>query len=272
MSDFVILNGFDRSGTSAISRLLGMHPRIELIMQPFNSGFIREKMYQILDENNQESKEHQFFADLSKNILNNDLIRSHWHQKYSSTGVYKKDHLHIIKTTINHFTQKWMVENYPEIEVWGIWREPKDILESIVRNEVYDKWYPKAIHEIAPTVLSEESLRPLFQPYVSGLNSRVKEIAFLIAVRSYFFFLHLTSGKIINYEEFKLDPNYLHVFLKTYELEMIDFSESAKTDLNIFGQYAKPEKDLVYNQEEQQFIDRIFEPLKLLMNQRHNIS
>src|SRR5690606_9554940 len=199
MSDFVILNGFDRSGTSAISKVLLSHPQIELIMQPFNSGFIREKMYKILDEDDRESPEHQFFSDLSNNTLNNDLIKSHWHEKYSSTHKYQEGKLHIIKTTINHFAQRWMVDNYPEIDVWGIWREPKDIVDSIIRNYFYNDWYKDAIREIIPTIKSESSLSNHFQIYLPLLNSKVYETAFLLAVRSYFFFLHLYPQNVINY-------------------------------------------------------------------------
>src|SRR5690606_25631938 len=127
-----ILNGFDRSGTSAISRLLAFHPQIELIMEPFNSAFIRDKMYQSLDENDRTRPEHHFFTDLSNNLLINDLIKYHWHKKYSSTYAYKEGKLHIIKTTINHFAQKWMADNFSQIDVWGIWREPHDIVDSII--------------------------------------------------------------------------------------------------------------------------------------------
>lgn len=216
MSDFIILNGFDRSGTSAISRTLATHPKVELIMQPFNSGFIREKMYQLLDVKDPNSPEHIFFTDLQNNRINNDLINSHWHQKYSTTTEYVDGHLHIVKTTINHFAQKWMDENYAEIDVWGIWRDPKDILESIIKNDFYTEWYDDAIEKITITVIKEEILKKNYLSFIDQLNSEIKKTAFLIAVRSHFFFKYLTPGKVLNYELFKKNPNYLNVFLKSY--------------------------------------------------------
>ena len=137
MGDFLIINGFDRSGTSAITRLLATHPKVELIMQPFNSGFIRKKMYSILEETDECRPEHVFFKALKNNEIKNELIDSYWHYEHSTTQHFKDGQLHIIKTTINHFTQKWMNENYPEIDVWGIWRDPKDIVDSIIRNKFY---------------------------------------------------------------------------------------------------------------------------------------
>lgn len=59
-------------------------------------------------------------------MLRNDLIKSHWYFEYSTTTVYKENQLHLIKTTINHLFQKWMKLNFPDIEVWGIWRIPKN--------------------------------------------------------------------------------------------------------------------------------------------------
>ena len=42
----LILNGFDRCGSTAMARTLARHPEVEVLMQPFNSGSIRSKLSQ----------------------------------------------------------------------------------------------------------------------------------------------------------------------------------------------------------------------------------
>ena len=59
----LILNGFDRCGSSAIARVLSKHPDIELIFQPFNSGNIRRIMYQIMSEQNAKEEDYRFFSE-----------------------------------------------------------------------------------------------------------------------------------------------------------------------------------------------------------------
>jgi hypothetical protein len=272
MEQFVIINGFDRSGSSAITKLLATHPHVELIMQPFNSGFIRKKMYSILEETDKQSPEHVFFKALKNNKLKNDLIVSDWHYKYSTTQKFKEGQLHIIKTTINHFAQKWMIENYPEIDVWGIWREPKDIVDSIIRNEFYGEWYDDALEQIVPTVEKNELLNRYYSKYSGNLNSIVKKTAFLIAVRSHFFFRYLKPGFVMNYEEFKGRANYLNDFLEHYGLSKIDLKKNSSKDLNIVGEYNQDKKSVKYSSNELIFLNEIFLPLKVLVKERHGIS
>jgi|SRR5690625_265537 len=271
MGQFVIINGFDRSGSSAITRLLAIHSKIELIMQPFNSGFVRKKMYSILNETDRESPEHVFFNALKNNKLNNDLINSHWHYKYSTTQKFNEGQLHIIKTTINHFAQKWMSENYPEIDVWGIWRNPRDIVDSIMRNEFYGQWYEDALEQIIPTVNSTKILKKYYADFTAELNSLVKQTSFLVAVRSHFFFHHLQPEYVIEYEKFNQNPNYLNLFLENYRFSPINLSEESSDDLNIIGEYEDMKDKINYSDEEESFMNELFRPLKSLVAKKHNI-
>lgn len=271
MGQFVLVNGFDRSGSSAITRLLATHPNVELIMQPFNSGFIREKMYSILEETDEYSPEHVFFKALKNNRLNNNLINSHWHHKHSTTHEFKEGQIHLIKTTINHFSQKWMYENYPEIDIWGIWREPNDIVDSIIRNKFYGEWYEDALEQIIPTIRSTKLLDKHYSEFISELNSIVKKTSFLVAVRSHFFFYYLEPEFVIEYRKFEQDPNYLNFFLGHYKLSSTDLSENSSDDLNIIGKYTNKKVKIDYSQEEQSFMKKLFEPLKELVANRHKI-
>lgn len=271
MGDFVLFNGFDRSGTSAITRLLAIHSRVELIMQPFNSGFLRKRMYSILEEERETSPEHIFFKGLEDNKLENGLIESHWHYKYSTTHEYKEGQLHIIKTTINHFAQKWMRQNYPNIDVWGVWREPWDIVDSIIRNKYYGEWYEDSLKQIIPTIENTKLLDKYYSKYLNELDSIVKKTSFLVAVRSHFFFHYLKSGLVIDYEEFRKNPNYLNLFLKYYNLSFIELADESSKDLNITGEYKKDKEPIRYSEEEVNFINKLFDPLKALVAKKHNI-
>ncbi len=270
MSNFTILNGFDRSGTSAISRTLANHPDIELIMQPFNSGFIRKRMYEIFDEEDENSEAFQFFNGLRNNQIKEEYIHSHWYYKYSTTRQFKPGKIHLIKTTLNHLALKWMRKNYPDIDVWGIWREPQDIVSSIIRNGFYGIWYPEGVREITPTIKKEPELKKNYQPFLNNLDNEFKNTAFLVAVRSHFFFKHLDENNLIVYEDFRGNPNYLWKFTRYYGLQDKDFTNSAKGDLNITGKREVHKDDNLFKKCDIDFMNKIFEPLKKLKEEKFN--
>jgi hypothetical protein len=271
MSRFVIINGFDRSGTSAISRTIASHLETELIMQPFNSGFIRREMYKVLDEEDKCSEVFRFFSDLEKNRLNNELIKSHWHFEHSSTLEFVPGKLHVIKTTINHLAQRWMKHNFPSIDVWGIWREPIDVVASIIRNGFYGEWYVNGIAEILPTIEKEEFLREVYWSFTDELNSEVKKTAFLLAVRSHFFMKYLDADKLLVYEEFRNNPSYLNMFTNHYGLAAKSFEESAKKDLNIIGQLMAEYKGYIFSTDDLEFMEKIFVPIQQLKARKFRV-
>lgn len=264
MSEFVIINGFDRSGTSAISRTLSSHPGMELIMQPFNSGFIRKNMYKVFSEEDESSDAFKFFRALEQNELDNSLIKSHWHFKFSSTQEFVPGKIHLIKTTINHLAQRWMKDNFPAIDVWGIWREPTDIVSSIMRNDFYGEWYEDGIVEILPTVKKEEELANTYLHFVDALQTNVQKTAFLLAVRTHFFMMHLDADKLLIFEEFNQNPAYLQIFTDYYALAKNDFAEPAKKDLNIIGQSMGANRGYDFKEEDAKFMKEIFTPIKKL--------
>lgn len=266
-SSFVILNGFDRSGSSAISKTLAIHPQVELIMQPFNSGFIREYMYMPIEISKNVGIAHRFFDALKENYLDNSLIKSHWHTKFSSTQKYKPGKLHLIKTTINHFAQRWMLQNYDDIDVWGIWRNPIDIFESIKRNNFDTDWYSDALLELAPTIVAEPVLKE-FKGFLDGDLTPNQELALLISARSYYFFYFLKPEHIISYELFREDPNAaLKRFVKKTAIGEYSFEKYAKQDHNIAGQPYTSEKPLL-DSEVVSEITPIFAPLLNLHKQK----
>lgn len=268
-SDFIILNGFDRSGTSAISRTLSAHPQAELIMQPFNSGFVRKSINEPLEKSAYISQARTFFDSLTKNKLEDDLIQSHWHVEFSTTKKYIPNKLHIVKTTINHFAQKMMLVDYSGIDVWGIWRNPYDIYHSIKKNDFQDKWYDNAFEELKVTVSKTDVLKKVYGFLLKENLSLNQQLAFTISVRSYYFMYYLEPSKLINYEIFKAKPNEaLNNFISFYELDDFDFSVFQKNDLNIVGHKFDPKKKSSLTTIESLEIEPIFEPILELYNQK----
>ncbi|MDX1696672.1 MAG: sulfotransferase [Thiohalobacterales bacterium] len=259
-----ILNGFDRSGTSAIARVLSTHPEIELIMQPFNSGSIREKLYRVLDDTNTSAEDYDFFSKLEQGVLERSYIRSHWHEKYSTVSEFVPDRLHLIKTTQNHLTITWIKRHFPRIELWGIWREPMDILASLVRNDFHISWYAGAATGLIETVRACEPLRAEFGMFIDDLANPVREMAFNIATRSWYYFSHLDPGKTLSYELFRRDPQAAFAPLLAYfGLSGCEFERQEETDLNIVGERYIPGSSHVdcIAQQDQAFCEKLFRPL-----------
>lgn len=271
MSDFVILNGFDRSGSSAISRVISSHPDVELIMQPFNSGFLRRKLYEIIKEEDTNSDTNIFFRDLTLNKLNLEHIKSEWFYKFSTVTKYQPGKLHIIKTTINHFAQKWMKKKYPQIDVWGIWREPTEIISSIMRNGFYGKWYAQGIREILPAVKEEVLLSENYLKYFPLIRNEIQGLALLIAIRTHFFLEYLDEDKLLFYETFKDDADIaLKYFSEKYQLSKHNYNIYSHTDLNIIGKQYHPSSEINFSiaESEKDLLNEIFAPLYSLLCQK----
>lgn len=270
MPNNFILNGFDRSGTSAVSRVLATHPEMELIMQPFNSGSIRKKLYEIIDDSNATREDYEFFSGLEKGVLIDSYIRSHWHHEYSTTKAFSPGKVHVIKTTQNHFAVKWAHKHFPQLPHWGVWREPMDILASLVRNSFHLKWYRDAFPALVNTVLNDSVLRDNFYGLIGKIDNPVREMAFIISVKTWFYFKHISPRNIIYYESFVENANKeLGKILESFSLSKYDFSLEANRDLNIIGKsYARGEshKDVI-SEQDQLVCRQIFSPLEDLMRQ-----
>jgi len=261
----LILNGFDRCGSSAISRTLSQHPQVELIFQPFNSGSIRSKMYQILSSENASKQDYDFYDGLRSGSIDESYIKSEWYYKYSTTRTIVPRHLHIVKTTINHFTAEWHLENFPEIPLWGIWREPEAILNSILRNSFTDKWYSDALEGLKPTLSVCDALKD-YLAFIPQLSDHVALTSFFIAVRSHYFFQRIPVENILRYELFATSPSQeLGRVCNAFDLEMADFDAFSKHDLNVIGKAYQPKQQEVCEIRDPQLVNAIFAPLKQMM-------
>ena len=269
MSQTAILIGFDRSGTSAISRTLAAHPSIELFMQPFNSGPLRSLMYKILSDDIVSNEDRAFFNHLSNGKIDTDYIKSHWFFEHSTTTSFVPNALHIIKSTISHFKVPWIQQHFPEIEVWGIWREPLDILRSIFRNG-FESWYEGSFADLSETIAKDQKLSELFGSFLS-LDSGVREkVALNLAVRSLHFFRHIEADKVIQFEHFCNNAGMLNRFCVNYKLERFEFSDHSKRDHNIIGTMEESERPDPFSGVDMESIEAILAPLRNEIEPRLN--
>lgn len=260
----LVLNGFDRSGSSAISQTLAQHPQIELIFQPFNSGSIREKMYEIMEAGNASAADQRFFEALEEGYLEESYIASQWHYKYSTVRQLQPGRLHLIKTTINHFTAEWQQEHFPQLGLWGIWRDPMAILRSLLENDFVEAWYQDAFKAILPSLNKRSYLKP-YQNFLDQLDDAASLGAFLIAVRSHYFFEQLPQPRILFYEDFIQQPNKaLSKITKHYGLDDFDFEAASKADWNVKGKAFKRQKSKA-DLPNKAKLEALFAPLRALI-------
>ena len=268
----MILNGFDRCGSSAISRVLTVHPQIELMLQPFNSGSIRRKMYQVMTDEIASAEDVRFFSELEQGRFWRDYVVSPWFEKHSTALDFVPGHLHVLKTTLNHLTIRWVRERFPGVEFWGIWRDPFDILASLVRNEFYGQWYLDALPQLAETVRESGEFPSLFAEWLEEIGgNEIRALAFLIAARSYFFFNYLEPEKLINYEIFKTDPNAeLNKITRHFGLAEHSFEAESDKDHNVIGlgfEKGKSHRHLI-GEADREFAAAVFAPLFEVMERR----
>jgi hypothetical protein len=263
-----ILTGFDRSGTSAISRTLAMHPSVELVFRPFNGGSVREKMYEILSDENVSDADIRFFSELSKGRFDSAYVVSWWHKKYSTiSDHFLEDRLHLLITNLNHFTVPWVSTKFPNVESWAIWRNPLDIVQSCLENNFLGDWYEDALVNVIKAVRSNEFLSTHFLQYEECLDDEVKKISYLLAVRNTYLLNSIEHGKIVDYDLFRTDPNSaLRPVLNYFGLDSsYDFSGMLNQDLNSVPgkvKYAPGiKKKHTFSEENSEFLSRIMMPL-----------
>jgi len=241
MTHLVFINSFDRSGSSAIVNALKTVPHFTIFMQPFNSSGVRKKMYAIWDDSTPDEADKRCFESLAKFEMPIDYFASSWHEKFSSSQSFVPGNVHVLKTTINHFLVPWTKTKYPNILQYAIWRDPLDILASIIRNNVYEKSYAGAVAEILPAIESNNFLRKCFIRYVQFLDSDNKKAAFLIAVRNSFLLSHVDADKLIDYELFKTSPSKaLSYFVNQFSDAEIDIDFVRNQDLSVWGHPYSP--------------------------------
>ena len=263
-SDVAILVGFDRTGSSMIAKVLGMHPAINLIFQPFNSTIITKSQWEIWPEDYKEPETEVFLKQLLEGKIYKEYIRSDWFYNHSTSHDFEPGQLNLIKDTKLQFKIPWLQANFPEIKLFGIWRDPRAVLCSLVRNDFHKAWYGDIDKELIQAMIKSSELLSDYEQLVPADPDEVELMALAIALRTHFMVKTISPGNWVVYEQIMKDPDQcLNEFTSKFGLDRFEFSEWINTDYNIIG---KPfqERDLwktFFPENVLNSINNIFAPL-----------
>ena len=234
---YAILNGFDRSGTSMIAKVLGTHPGIEVIFQPFSRTVLHETQWEAWAPDRACPEVEDFLAGLLAGRLDRAFIRSDWFERHSSTTEPIPGRLHVIKSTKLHLKSAWFRARWPQLPFYGIYRDPRAVLGSLVRNGFHLSWYgPPAFEAAGRFLSSREDLDARYGGFLRRAETDVERMAVALAVRTEVMAEGLRGEDWIVYEEVVSDPNgALNAFLSRFGLEPWDFGAAMGRDYNVIG-------------------------------------
>lgn len=260
----LILNGFDRSGTSLIGGLLGRHPDVTYLFQPFSGTEVHRSQYRVWSPDHAAPRTEAFLRGLLAGHVDEGYIASDWFHRCSTATAPSARGLNVIKDTKLHFKVRWLRERLPEIAFLGIWRDPRGVVGSLVRNGYDGTWYDeRALRATQRVVLREPLLEPL-RPLLRRRLTNPQKTALIVAARTLYMARHLGPDEWIRYEDVLADADAtLGGVTAAFGLAPHRFHDHVGEDFNVSG---KPfeRADLwreLFSPAEQADLDDVFEPL-----------
>jgi hypothetical protein len=259
---FVILNGFDRSGTSMMAKVLAHHPDIECLFQPFSSTVVHKTQWKYWAPGEDWPEVQAFLDGLLNGEIDRSFIASDWFKNHSTTFDIRSGKTYVIKDTKLHFKVDWLKENYPSLSIYAIWRTPHGILASLLRNGFYGDWYGDDDYQsLLAYVCTDDALPDNLVAHVERANSDLEKMAAMVAVRTAVMSRSIPKSHTLVYENVLKDAE--AEFRKLTDplgLDPYPFSDHLDQDYNITGkQYRR--RDLwktYFDDEEKGTIDNIF--------------
>ncbi len=172
----------------------------------------------------------------SEEVIDQEFITSDWFERHSTSRQVHSDRLNVIKETKLHFKIEWLRTRFPQIGILGIWRDPRAVVCSLVRNGFHRKWYGQpAFDAIGPVVRTNPALAPL-RRFLDELLDEVEQMAVIVAARTRVMADCLETGDWIVFEDILADPNAaLGPVLGRWGLEPFDFVPHMNEDYNVVG-------------------------------------
>lgn len=232
----LIVNGFDRSGTSMIGGLLSRHPRVSYLFQPFSRTEIHRRQYQVWPPDHVAPDTERFLAGLVAGRVDRDYLGADLFDRHSKLLESEHASLAVVKETKLHFKIRWLKARFPSVAFYGIWRDPRGILCSLLRNDFAQSWYgEKAFQAITPTIAAE----PLLEPWRRFLDEELtaaEKMALVIAARTRYMSEHLSEDEWIVYEDVVADADAALAPIATrFGLDAFAFSDHVEEDYNVSG-------------------------------------
>jgi hypothetical protein len=231
-----ILIGFDRSGSSMVSRLLARHPRVNLLFQPFNSTEVHRAQWKPWAPDHRSPATEAFLESLLEGELDASYLASDWFAKHSSSASVDPDGINLVKDTKLHFQVEWLKQRFPSIELLGLWRDPRGITCSLVRNDFHRTWYGDAAFRAVDRLLEERPELERFRALRAECSNDLRRMALGVAVRTDALFRALDRDRRIVYEDVVRDPEgELNRVAGRFGLEPFPFGAHAGEDFNVAG-------------------------------------
>ena len=233
-----LLNGFDRSGTSFVGGLLAKHPAVNYLYQPFSRTEVHLTHSEVWQRDHTATATEQFVAELLQGRIDHSYIAADYLEKYSTSPKIVTDKLNLMKETKWHFKIDWLQHKFPELRVYGIWRDPRGILCSLVRNGFHRTWYGgREFEDTADTIRQLDALSPWRPFLVQSLNDVLK-MAVIVAARTHMMCQWVLPDNWLIYEDIVEDPNRGLCPLTAQEmLSDFDFAPFRHEDFNVVGHH-----------------------------------
>ena len=236
MTRLTIINGFDRCGSSMIGALLASHPDVTYFFQPFSGSEVHRTQFEIWGPDRPAPATEAFLTGLEDGRLDPSYISSDWFAKHSTASQPNPSGINLIKETKLHYKLAWLSRRFPHIERWGVWRDPRGILCSLLRNDFYHRWYGEELFGAASRTIQEEPLLEDYRPWLEEELADFEKMALIVGSRTHFMVSHIPRSRFIVYEEVVDDPNRgLAPFTAAHRLEPWDFAAHARKDFNVVG-------------------------------------
>ena len=262
----VIINGFDRCGSSMMCRLLSIHPNISTMLQPCSSTEVHKDLFKVWHPASEHPETLKFFKDSANREIYHDYLKSDWFYKFSNTTNLATSKLNVIKETKCHFKLDWFKKNLPEIDLYGIWRNPRGNLCSLVRNNFHTKWYGQPDMVSVIILMGDDKRYDHLHDVIDAqlIVDDVDKMALIIAVSLIEMLSKIPKENWLVYEDAIQDINKtLNDFTANFGIDSFDYEPYSKEDFNIIGKDkgSEPDWNEFFSPARQAKLDIIFKGL-----------
>lgn len=241
----LILNGFDRSGTTMVAQVLSEHPSVESLIQPFSSTVVHETQWEYWSPGESHPAVEVFVDGLRAGEVDEDFLASDWFEDHSSTREMISDRLHVVKSTKLHFKAAWFQQRFSDIPFWAVYRDPRAVICSLLRNDFYRDWYGEsAYREVARHVREDAEIPGSLRDATLSARDELEKMSAIVAVRSEVMFRSVPPSRTLLYENVVDRPNRtLNELLSRFGFDRVDFREAMQRDHNLVGEsYRGPDR------------------------------
>lgn len=231
-----LLVAFDRSGSSMVAKMLARHPRVNLLFQPFNGTEVHRAQWEVWTPERRAPATETFLQGLLEGRLDASYIASDWFEKHSTSLDVDPARLNLVKDTKLHLKVDWLARRFPEIELFGLWRDPRAIVASLVRNGFHESWYGESAFREAARLVEERDELAKLRPFRETCTSAVRRAAIVVAVRNDHLFRRFDRSRRLDYETVLADPDgCLNRFGARLGLGPFRYAPALREDHNVAG-------------------------------------